>query len=289
MHRRWMGRWVAMLGSVLLASCLSTGLESQARWDATNNVYRITVHDDSGLPREIRVEPANRVVPQLQLEQVDSGSHIEYRYRVTADPKSPQALGLLRIPCPASAIVEQPQGGFSRRVQNWGDQRYCTFDVGRSAGQSPALVTFRTTLLAGTGRSVAVGSRELPSWPTSEPTEETIALRPLIDSLAGLSPNGLVLRFASPVPMYERALVAQTDSGLRILRHELTTICGTTNWIPSDATCDALAALLPDVNAFIKELEEGRGRTIGQNAFAILHGLASVRRGALRAPSAARR
>ena len=293
--------WSSAVAVLWLGS--ASPLAAQYRWDEVNKTYWVSVRDDSGILREMRVEPANRVIPVLQLVQIDTGGRVEFRYRVGADSSSPQGLALVRIPCALTSGTVDHAGGDWRNLATWGSQRFCSYSVPLARGAPPRLVRFSSPQLAGLGSGVAEGSRSPPEWPTSDPDEQSELLGPLVDSLSGDSPNGLVKRFAMPVPKYDRMIVAQTDSGLRIIASELARICAETDWIPTDATCDALSALLPTttaairaapapsaaahtpaelqairqaLNRFMQALVAGRDTTIHQNAFTILHVLARV-------------
>lgn len=296
-----MNRWQTGVVAVALAVAIMPA-GAQVRWDNAQQVWFVTVHDDGGVAREMRVEPANRVVVRATLVQIDSGAHVLFRYRVTADSASPQALWLVNVPCdPPATILARSGPGATQDV--WGATVHCTFEVDRGPGDGEALLTISSTRLAGLGVGVAVGARDIPVWPTSDPTGETDALTALVDSLNGNAPNGLAARFPIGVPTYDRTIVAQTDSGFAILRRELQAICGGTGWIDVP-TCNQLGALLNSdvvalrkgvgqqaalttgelrqrLNQFIQALVAGRNSTVHQNAFTILHVLARVVRAPL--------
>lgn len=290
-------------GIFLLAIAITaTPAATQVRWDPASSVWFVTVHDDSGTAREMLVEPANRVKPRSILYQIDSGTNVVYRYDMGAESDSPQALGTVSVPCdPYSAILGRTSSGFSATMA-WGNppRTHCMFDIERGAGDSLRIVRVTSTLLGGLGQGIAVGNANAPTWPTGDPTEETNALTPLVDSLNGQPPNGLTARFPIGVPTHQRTVVAQTQPGLTIVRQELTAICAGTEWIPDASICAQLQALLPTgvaamrqgrtgpasltpaeeaqirqrLNQFIQALVAGRNTTIHQNAFTILHVLA---------------
>jgi hypothetical protein len=286
---------------------LPTAAQSQVRWAETERVYYVTVSDWNGRPQQMRIDPPNKVLIEVELVQIDSGASVIYRYRVRALPTSPQGLARVRIAC--SAVAHDLEGGDWNSIRQLNGQTYCGFEVNAGIGQPGDVVRFSVPRLAGTtvGALLAQGGTNSPAWPAEAGDPRNEHIKPIVDSLLGRSENGLAARVTSPAPKYDRAIVAQTDAGLEILSHELKTICSTTDWIPSPATCSSLASKLPVVstarraesgsqraaltasernairqqlNAFIAELVAGRGTTVHQNAFTILHVLAR----AVRAP-----
>jgi hypothetical protein len=291
------------IGIVLLPAAA----QSQVRWDETARVYYVTVSDWNGRPQQMRLDPPNKVLVGVELVQVDSGASVLYRYRVRALPTSPQGLARVRIAC--SAVAHDLVGGDWNSIRQLNGQTYCGFEVNAGIGQPGDVVRFSAPQLAGTteGAILARGGISIPGWPAEAGDPRNDQIKPIVDSLLGKTPNGLAARVTSPAPKYDRAIVAETASGLEILATELHTICSTTDWIPSPATCGSLAAKLPTVatarraepgsqraaltasernairqqlNAFIAELVAGRGTTVQQNAFTVLHVLAR----AVRAP-----
>lgn len=297
------------LSLAVAAATSSSALHAQVRWDEPNGAYWVTVRDDDGVAREMRVQPSNRVKVSVNLLGADtSGAVVSYRYEIGVAPDSPQGLMFLRIPCSSTAQVQTV--GQTRMVsrREWGGLSYCTIDIEIAAGQS-RIVRVTSTLMPGVDArmAVAVGATEPPRWPTNDPNEETAELESLVDSLRGRSPNGLVLRVRLPAPLFPVATVAST-AGLAIVRQQLEFICTQTDWIPASTTCNDLTTLLlptmtvalrsapssgsnADLTAnerravrvalknFMDALETGRGTTIHQNAFAVLHLLARTTRG----------
>ncbi len=290
----------------LALSLVAFPVAAQIRWDAGQQRYFVTAHDDAGQPVEMMVEPGNLVTPMLRFTPIDSGTSIRYRFVVGADSGSPLPLTILRLPCPSEANVSALSGGDSRRLQRWGEVRYCKFFVYRGPGRSRQ-VAFSSPWLAGPGWALAVGGATSPTWPTTDPNSETGELSPLVDSLQGDTPTGLLKRFRAPVPMYERVTVAQATTGLPILAEALSTICTETDWIQPGPTCDALTAQIAAAStalgttaaqraappqaaknevrqaltALIQSLSAGRGTTINENAFSILNLLARTVRSGL--------
>jgi hypothetical protein len=288
-------------------SMLPTAARAQVRWDEVERVYYVTVTDWHGRPQQMRIDPPNKVLVGVELVQVDSGASVHYRYEVRSLATSPQGLAGVRIACSPSA--RSLGGGYWNSVQQINGQTYCSFEVSAGIGLPGDVVRFNEPRLAGTVERgiLAQGGSTMPAWPAEAGDPRNQQIKPIVDSLLGLTPTGLAARVTSPAPKYDRAVVAQTSTGLEILSHELSTICSTTDWIPSPATCNSLAAKLPVVatalraesggqraaltasernairqqlNAFIAELVAGRGTTVQQNAFTILHVLAR----AVRAP-----
>jgi len=284
-------------------------LSAPVRWDATAKVYWVAVRVEDGSIRQLRVEPANRALATLRLEQVDRGDVVDYQYRVGADSSSPKTVSQIAVPCPSDAGITASTGGDWRSKVEWNGTLHCEYAVYAARGQGHVDFALRSALLAGVGEAIVVGASDVPLWPTEDPTEETIALEALVDSLSGSPPNGLVGRMPAPVPMYERRVVAQMDSGLRILAHELRRICAGTRWIPDPATCTQLeqhlprrvtalmeggvlrapaldgaarAEILRQLDEFSRLLSEQRDASVDQNAFTILRVIAS----AVRAPVA---
>jgi hypothetical protein len=280
--------------------------DSPVRWDPTAKVYWVAVRIEDGSIRQMRVEPANRAVATLRLEQVDRGDAVDYQYRVGADSSSPETVSQIAVPCPPDGGITARTGGDWQSMSEWRGTLHCEYTVYAARGQGQVDVALRSTLLAGVGEAIVVGAGGAPLWPTEDPTEETIALGPLVDSLSGAPPNGLVGRMPAPVPKYERRVVAQTDSGLQILAHELRRICEGTRWIADPATCRQLEQRLPlrlaalreggapsapsdearaeirrQLDEFMRVLEASRDVTVDQNAFTILKVIAGVVRAPL--------
>jgi hypothetical protein len=291
----------------IAVSVQPTAAQAQVRWDPSERVYYVTVSDVDGLPREMRIDPPNKVLVGVELVQVDSGSSVLYRYRVRALATSPQGLGRVKIAC--SPMARDLSGGYWSSIEQINGQTYCGFEVSAGIGRPGAVVRFSEPRLAGTVERgiLAQGGSTMPAWPAEAGDPRNAHIEPIVDSLLGLTETGLAAQVTSPAPKYDRAVVAQTSTGLEILSHELSTICSTTDWIPSQATCSSLAAKLPvaaaalrvesgnrraaltasernairqQLNAFIAELVAGRGTTVQQNAFTVLHVLAR----AVRAP-----
>jgi hypothetical protein len=287
-----------------LADSLHT--DSPVRWDPTAKVYWVSVRIEDGSVRQMRVEPANRAVATLRLEQVDRGDAVDYRYRVGADSSSPKTVSQIAVPCPPDGGITSRTGGDLQSMSEWRGTLHCEYTVYAARGQGHVDVALRSTLLAGVGEAIVVGASDAPLWPTEDPTEETIALGPLVDSLNGAPPNGLVGGMPAPVPKHERRVVAQTDSGLQILADELRRICEGTRWIADPASCRQLEQRLPtrvaarreggalpapndearaeirrQLEEFIRVLVASRDVTIDQNAFTILHVIAGVVRAPL--------
>lgn len=279
-------------------------LQAQVRWDPVQRVYFVTAHDDDGAPYEMRVEPADKVIPRTYLTQIDSAGRIHYRYRVTVDPGSPQVIVYLRIPCSTQAAATDLAGGERRSVDDWGERRYCEFYAPSGVGDT-VRPRFSSPLLGGVEIALVEGGRAAAVWPMSEPNEETEALKPMVDSLQGDTPNGLVKRIPMPAPKYQRSVVVATSSGLQILLGELDQICGETPWIDA-GTCVSLRAVIapscvvtkgskqvlcapgPDAQVrlalknFIDALAAGRTNgVVHQNAFSVLHLLARTVRNAV--------
>lgn len=286
---------------------LPTAAQAQVRWDETERVYYVTVHDRNGSPRQVRIDPPNKVRVGVELVQVDSGGSVLYRYRVRALPSSPQGLARVRIAC--SPLARDLVGGDWNSFQQVSGETYCGFEVNAGIGQAGDVVRFSVPRLAGTteGAILARGGISVPGWPAEAGDPRNEHIKPIVDSLLGRSATGLAAQVTSPAPKYDRAVVAETAKGLEILATELRTICSSTDWISSEATCSMLKAKLPvlatarrapsgservalteserndvrqQLTSFIAELEVGRGTTVQQNAFTILHVLAT----AVRAP-----
>lgn len=290
-----------MLGATCVASAT---LEAQVRWDPVKRVYFVTAHDDNDRPYEMRVEPADKVIPITFLTQIDSAGRIHYRYRVTLDSASPQGMEMIRIPCATQAAAADLTGGEWSSVNDWGEQWYCEFFAPAVIGDT-VRPRFSSSMLGGVATAIVVGGRPAAVWPMSDPTDETEDLKPMVDSLRGDSPNGLVKRIPMPAPKYERSAVVVTASGLQILLDELDQICAETPWIEVN-TCMALrlhispqcvvasgavqALCAPGTDAqvrlalknFIDDLSAGRtAGVVHQNAFSILHLLARTVRNAV--------
>lgn len=296
-----------ILASLLIVgatSAASASLAAQVRWDPVKRVYFVTAHNDEGDAHEMRVEPADKVIPVTFLTQIDSAGRIFYRYRVTVDSTSPQPMVYVRIPCSAQAAAADLTGGERRAVSGWGGQQYCRFYAPSGIGDT-VRPRFSSPMLGGVATAIVEGGRPAAVWPMSEPNSETDSLKPMVDSLQGDSPNGLVKRIPMPAPKYERSAVVVTASGLQILLAELDEVCATTPWIEA-GTCAALrlhispACLVasgarqafcapgPDAQVrlalknFIDALAAGRTNgVVHQNAFSILQLLARTVRNAV--------
>lgn len=281
--------------SVLLAAALGASLapgaaSAQVAWDQAQRVYLVTVFDAAGVPRQLRIDPPNKVLVDVELEQIDTGGSVQYRYRVKALATSPQPLARVRIAC--SPQARDLAGGDWRALRQVDGQTYCSYEVNAGIGEAGDVVRFSVPRFAGTvdGAILARGGVPNPAWPADAGDPQNAALVPVVDSLLGKTETGLAAQVKSPAPKYDSLVVAETAAGLRILSDELGTICSATDWIPSAETCETLSALLPtttdraairqQLDAFIAALGAGRGTTVRQNAFTILDVLAR----AIRAP-----
>jgi len=232
---------------------VTSPLGAQVRRDATAKAYWVSVRVEDGSVRQLFVEPADRAVATLRLEQVDSGASVDCRYRVGAESTSPPTVHIVALPCPPSARIVSRAGGDVRSMSVWGETLHWEYTVDAAPGREPFDVALRSTRLAGIGEAIVVGANGVPVWPTEDPSEATVAMDALVDSLNGAPPNGLVGRMPAPAPMYERRVVAQTDSGMEILAHELRRICEGTRWISDPATCTKLEQRLSRRVAAMRE------------------------------------
>jgi hypothetical protein len=297
--------------ALLLAAV--TPLGAQVRWDDAAQAYWITVRNEAGVPTEMKVEPTNRVVPDIKsLTHRDTATGlVTYVLRVGAHPTSPQSLALIEIPCPVALGIGDLEGGEWRTRRQWGGEEYCVFSIQRVAGDALRRISFTSFFLPGVEReAVVVGGARAPQWPTRDPNFETASVSPIVDSLRGASANGLVKRVKIMLPKYEFFAINSTHTGLPILAHELSAICTSTDWISPGPTCGELSGLLPSLpvslrsvdpvgveaavltpaersairqalTAFIQALAAGRDTTIHQNAFAVLNLLARTVRAGL--------
>lgn len=299
-----MNRLLCLLAALGVLLVRAEDSFAQVRWDEASKAFFVTVPTDStGV--EMKVVPTNRAIVTVGYSVQDSTTAVHYRYVVRVDSSSPQPLAMLRVPCARNAAVQGRFGGEWNRVSRWGGGTYCVFFLGAAVGRQVA-VGFNSTLLMGMEDGFVIGAAAVPVWPTTDPTPETIALKPLVDSLAGRVPQGLVRRIRVPVPKHPRAAVADAATGLSIIASELNSICSTTDWItpatctelfselalatsassgtslrasPSTATPKTASAVLPALNTFLQTLNSERNVTIQQNAYAVLATLARVTRG----------
>lgn len=311
-------RWLPKAALVVaLASSLHSGAAAaQTRSNDPRGQYVITVHNDAGQLVRIGVARADRVraLVSTEISPAEAGAW-RYRYTIRVDRHSPQALFEVYSDCPRGAA---PSGLASRSggqdsesslFAHWelrGDAWKCSFDVSVAIGDSGS-GTFTARYLPGIGRVSLVGATDGVIWPTSDPTDETVALQPIVDSLTGFAPNGLAVQLPAPVPLYDPViLAAHPDSAYHALAGSLRDICRTTDWIPSRGTCRALgtelravgealglegddrghgrdhyrpwAAPPPDHRAgaerhlgqFLDGLKRGRGRRVSETAYGML-------------------
>ena len=255
----------------------------------------------------MQVPVGNRVEVKVSTRSAfTADGRLSYIYTIHHLPTSHQGLADIHIPCPSVSSPTQLEGGDWRIWSGWDTGTYCEYYGNLAAIGDSGRVRFSTVLLPDTGTIILRGGTSGYSWPTSDPTSATAALKPLVDSLAGESENGLVKRIVGVVPSHPIPLVANAATGLPILIGALRHVCEDTDWIQPGPTCDALTAQIATASsalgtspvqranppqaakdatrqaltALIQSLSAGRGTTINENAFSILNLLArTVRSG----------
>lgn len=279
-------------------------LAAQVAYDATRHVYVIKVHNDAGQLVDVVVTPTNRVKLRLTSSVDAVGTSYTYRYAVAVEPASPEGTAYLRIPCPMEgrpyAFTAVDPGGpiTSETSRFWLSPRgyECQFGVGVRPNESGE-ATATTTLLPGLGMLLVIGNVPGVTWPTSDPTEETVVLSHLADSLQGDGPRGVVHRLPAVLPTYFPAVASDRLAMPYILLDNLRRMCATSGWVKNAGLCNSLTAKLEaaagaaersawpawqgSMESFLSEVRAQEGKGLSPDAASLLRTLAT---GALAAP-----
>jgi len=216
---------------LLLATVGCASAQQGVVYEPSLGVYTVEYVDDSGATRQMVIVPPNRIAPSLEVTIADTGSGLEYRYKLTNGTGNlvDQAIARIEVTCPptvADDALSAPSTWFAvSRASTHVDEDTCQF-VARTGGVSPG------TALSG----YAIQSTYLPAivpllaWGRRARTEsypEITDARPeLIDVVRQVNGrDGGWFEGMAIAPAIDPATLADAEDGIVVLKSTVDDAC----------------------------------------------------------------
>lgn len=235
--------------------------EAQIRWDAAQQAFFLPVHNDSGVMVEVRLVPANlvRATVRARVESLAAGIY-RYHYEFQVPDISPQGLSTARVLCPSlggpnnllfsSGQQDPAPSPFAEVRQMFRGTRVCEFTTNVGRGHS-SRGQFDSPALPGLGELVLVGDGSVGRWPTSDATVETAAYTAFVDSVLGLTANGVAVRVLGITPVVAPPASGDASGSAAGLGEQVGELCSRTDWISPRGVCQSLTTKARQVQASV--------------------------------------
>jgi hypothetical protein len=279
---------VVIFAAVLLALPPSTFAQQIARDEASGD-YLLTYTDLYGDTYTVRVEAADKIDPQLDVQITASEGALVYRYlltnKVSSMARSP--VFWLQIPCPmgeSDVTVSAPAPWFALVAALEGAQ-YCHYSPGTfnfTPGTTLEGLELSTVWLPTVVDVRVVGAANRPLWPSEEGMVPG-AVYDLADQVQGYTGGWVTLPAVGPG--YPPEALADPAEGLGLVRSDLARACEL-EWISPRGVCNSLEQKLEnasraldrgqpnaargELGALVAELDAQRGKHVNENAYWLL-------------------
>jgi hypothetical protein len=251
----------------LLLGCAEPAF-GQVTYDASTGRYTVMVYDDEDRLVPMTFESPGRVRLRARGEVTTvEGGGFRYQWTVAVTSDSPDALGAISIPCPASSATSSFQFSTSRlpgRVLTGSryegtEIEFCRLRTRDSGGDS-LTIQLISDFLPAFGELRAQGWVYGVSWPTSDPNASNDELVGIVDSLQGLDPSGVHVPVPTVVPTRAPDQVSRPTVALAQIQADLRLACDR-GWVSPRGVCRSLEAKLTSVGRDLERNNLSTART----------------------------